>query len=204
MLQSLSILGGLVLGAALLVPGPATAPSTTVEDGVWTIDAVHSTALFSAVHLGASRFYGRFNELSGEITFDPAKPEASSVKFTIPVDSVDTNSSKRDQHLRGPDFFSSKEFATASFESKSVKVAQKAADDKPLMLEVTGELELAGKKREVTAMVEQVGMGPGSRGGELVGFEARLTIQRSDFGIDYMLGGLSDDVQLILSVEAAR
>ena len=204
MLQSLSILGGLVLGASLLLPGPAPTGSSTSVEGAWTIDGVHSTALFSAVHFGASRFYGRFNDFGGTIEFDPAKPEEAKIEFELKVDSVDTNDAKRDQHLRGPDFFSSKEFETATFKSSAVKVARKAADDQPLMLEVTGELELAGKKREVTAMVEQVGMGPGMRGGELVGFEARFTIQRSDFGIDYMLSGLSDDVQLILSVEAGR
>jgi polyisoprenoid-binding protein YceI len=204
MFQQVGLLGGLALASALLIPGPATAPSASLEDGAYAIDAVHSSVVFSAGHLGVSRFYGRFNELSGEVSFDPAAPEASKVSIAIPTDSVDTNNSKRDEHLRGPDFFSAREFDTATFTSKRVKVAQAAGEDQPLVLEVLGELDLAGKKREVTAMVEHVGSGAGMRGEELIGFEARLTIQRSDFGIDYMPDGLSEDVELIISVEAKR
>ena len=199
LLQQLSILGGLALAGTLLVAGPAPTPTAApATDGAFTIDAGHSSALFMAKHLGVSNFYGRFNEVSGEIAFDPAAPEEASVTIEIPLDSVDSNSEKRDEHLLGPDFFSAREFPVASFTSSSVKVLE--AD--PLMLEVTGELDLSGKKRDVTARVEHTGTGKNMRGQELIGFEARLTIQRSEYGIDYMPDGLSEDVDLIFSVEA--
>jgi len=203
MLQTLTALGSLVLAGALLMPSPSTT-NAPIAEGAYRVDAVHSSALFSAVHFGASRFYGRFNEVSGSIEFDPAKPTASKVTIEIDVASVDTHDTKRDQHLRGPDFFASKEFPTMSFTSKSVKVAHAAKDDQPLVLEVTGELELAGKKRPLTAMVTQVGSGSGMGGTELVGFETKFSITRSDFGVDYMVGGISDNVDVILSVEAGR
>mgnify|MGYP003887397219 CR=1 FL=1 len=200
MLQQLGILGGLALTTALMLPGPTSAPAATLEEGAYAIDGGHSSVVFRTTHLGVANFYGRFNEVSGEIVFDPEAPEDSKVTVEIPVESVDTNSAKRDQHLRGPDFFSAREFPTATFTSSAAKVVERD----PLVMEVTGELDLAGKKREVVARVEHTGSGKGMRGGELVGFEARLTIQRSEFGIDYMPDGLGEDVHLILAVEAKR
>jgi polyisoprenoid-binding protein YceI len=203
MFQPLALFGSLALAGALLLPTPAPSSSALAE-GAFGVDPVHSTAIFSAIHFGASRFYGRFNEVTGSIEFDPAKPGDSKVTIEIDMGSVDTHDKKRDKHLRGPDFFNAKEFPTMSFTSKSVKVVQAATDEKPLVLEVEGELELAGKTRPMTATVEQVGAGRGMGGDELVGFETRFSLTRSEFGINYMVGGISDNVDVILSVEAGR
>ena len=193
---------GLIAGLATL-SSPSTTAAPSVE-GAYTIDAVHSSALFSAVHFGMARFYGRFNEISGELSFDPKDPTKSSIKVEIPAASVDTNDTKRDQHLSGPDFFSAKEFETISFESKTVAVKRKATEDEALQLEVTGMLDMLGKKREVTAVVDLIGAGPGMRGGEMIGFHTVFEINRSEWGMDYMNGPLSDAIEIIISVEAKR
>ena len=205
MFQQLLGLAGLGLIASLAT---LTSPSTTATpsaEGAYAIDAVHSSVLFSIEHLGTSRFYGRFNELSGELTFDPKAPTKSTIRVEIPAKSVDTNDAKRDQHLTGPDFFSAKEFETITFESTAVKVHRKATDDEALQLEVVGTFDMLGKKREVTAIVDLVGAGPGMRGGELVGFHTRFEIKRSDWGMDFYVDGpLGDAVEITLSLEAAR
>lgn len=203
MFQVLAAAGGLLLTAALVLPSPTAAPSAAPKGG-FAIDSVHSSILFSAVHFGASRFYGRFNEVGGEIQFDAAAPETASITIEIDATSVDSNDKKRDQHLSGPDFFSSKEFPTMTFTSTSVKVLSKASDDSPLRLEVTGTMEAGGKKQTEVIEVVQVGSGKGMGGVELVGFESHFTIKRSDYGMDYMLGGISDEVGMIISLEAGR
>ncbi|MBL8739406.1 MAG: YceI family protein, partial [Planctomycetes bacterium] len=109
----------------------------------WTVDAGHSSVVFRVKHANASWFQGTFDKIEGVVTFDPAKPEATSVKLTIPVDSVDTNDQKRDAHLKNKDFFNSKENPEITFVSG--KVAKKGE-----MLEVTGELAMAGKSQTVT------------------------------------------------------
>lgn len=207
MFQQLATLGGLALATAVLtLPSPTPATTQPLQEGAYQVDGVHSSALFSVIHFGTARFYGRFNDISGTIEFDEDKPEDSKVSITIAADSVDTGNEKRDQHLRSPDFFSAKEFETITFESKRVKVAKKAKGDEPMMLEIQGQLDFAGKQQDVTAMVEHVGTGKGMGGVDIVGFEARFTIERSDFDVNYMLdnGGLSDEVDVILSVEAGR
>ena len=52
--------------------------------------------------------------------------------------------------------------------------------------------------------VEQVGAGDGMGGTKLVGFETHFGFNRSDFGMDFMLGGISDEIGVILSVEAGK
>lgn len=204
MYQPVGILGGLALAAALVLPGNRPEPSAAPGEAAYVVDGLHSSVLFSVVHLGAARFYGRFNEVGGEIEFDPDRPEEARIRVEIAAGSIDTNSEKRDQHLRGPDFFSSKEFEKLTFESTSAKVAREKGAGGSLALEVTGELEIAGRKREITVLAEQVGAGKGRGGAELIGFHSRFTIQRSDFGVDYMPGGLSEEVEVIISLEAAR
>lgn len=204
MFQQLLILGGIGLVAGLATIASPTNAVERLPDGAYSIDAVHSSVLFSAVHFGASRFYGRFNKVSGELTFDPEHPEKSTIRVEIDAASVDTNDEKRDQHLSGPDFFASKEFQTMTFTSESVLVARKGTDELPLQLEVAGKLDMLGKKRDVTALVDLVGAGPGMRGSELVGFHTRFEIQRSNWGMDTMLGPLSDAVEVLISVEANR
>ncbi len=124
MYQPVGILGGLALAAALVLPGNRPEPSAAPGEAAYVVDGLHSSVLFSVVHLGAARFYGRFNEVGGEIEFDPDRPEEARIRVEIAAGSIDTNSEKRDQHLRGPDFFSSTEFEKLTFESTSAQVAR--------------------------------------------------------------------------------
>ncbi len=171
------------------------APASTLE--TWKIDSGHSSVLFRIKHAGSSMFWGRFNTVSGTLDVDAAKPEASSIKVEIETASIDTNDEKRDQHLKSPDYFSAAEFPTIRFTSTSVKPAGK-------VLEVTGELELHGKKKPVTAMVEHIGTGEFM--GQRTGYEATFNIRRSEFGMttDIATGALADEVKLIVSLEAVK
>lgn len=121
-----------------------------------------------------------------------------SLEITIKTASVDTANAKRDQHLRGPDFFDAKQFPVMTFKSKSVK----KTGDKTYSM--TGELMAKGVKKTITVPVEHTGTGQSRGGKTLVGALSTFKIKRSDYGIDYMLGGLSDEVELIISIEAAQ
>lgn len=176
-------------------PAPAVATPSAAQ--TFAIDPVHSTLIFSTTHLGTSRSYGRFDDLVGSITLDDAKPEASKVEITVRTQSVDTDNKGRDDHLRGPDFFDVKQFPTATFRSTRV---ERTADK---TWSVTGDLDLHGVKKEVKVALEEVGRGKGRDGEALIGFHGTFSIQRADFGITYGKGMLGDEVDLIVSVEAA-
>ncbi|GIW22688.1 MAG: hypothetical protein KatS3mg068_1695 [Candidatus Sericytochromatia bacterium] len=163
----------------------------------YDIDMYHSSVLFKISHLGASNYYGRFNDVSGTVVFDEKNPSKSSVDITVKVDSVDTNSKKRDDHLKSPDFFNSKQFPVITFKSKKVE----KVNDKTF--KVTGNLTIHGVTKEVSFNFNKTGEGKNPKGQKVVGGETTFTIKRSDFGMNYMQGPgmLGDEVTLILSFE---
>ena len=189
-------IGGLVL---LFIIGFA---GITQPMGVasYEIDTAHSMIIFRAKHNGVAYNYGRFNEFTGKITIgsDVRAHSESMVEFEVKAASVDTGNEKRDQHLRSSDFFSAKQFPLITF--KSTKVREKEGETD--MLEVTGDLELHGVKKSITVDVEITGEGKGRQGESLMGFETTFTIKRSEFGMTYGMGPVSDDIRLIVSIEA--
>ena len=194
-------MGSLVL---LLLIGFA---GVTQSMGVATyeIDTAHSMILFRAKHNGVSYNYGRFNEFTGQIVMTSTDGSGhitpgSTVEFEVKAASVDTGNEKRDQHLRSSDFFSAKQFPVITFKGTEVKTKKNKKD----VLEVTGDLELHGVKKSITVDVEITGRGENRQGESLIGFESIFTIKRSEFGMTYGLEGISDDIRLIVSIEAVH
>lgn len=166
-------------------PAPAAAGAKTFK-----VDSAHSSVFFKIKHMNAANFYGRFNKVEG--SFDLA---GNVLEATVDAASVDTNSTGRDNHVKSPDFFSVKEFPTITFKGTSFT----KKDD--TNWEVKGDLSFHGKTKEVVLNVANTGQGPGRGGGTVAGIETTFTIKRSDFGMDFMLKGLSDDVTLTISLE---
>ncbi len=188
---------GLVL--AVVAFGVATLPPAGAAGAdSYKIDTVHSTVLVRAKHLGVSYAYVRFNEMAGKIAVDEADPAKSTLEIVIQADSVDSNHEKRDQHLKSPDFLNVKQFPVITFRSTSAK---KTGEQQ---FEVTGELELHGVSKTVTVQVTRTGSGKDPWGGYRTGAEARFTVKRSDFDMNFMLEGISDELDVIVSLEAVK
>jgi polyisoprenoid-binding protein YceI len=175
--------------------GPA-APA--IEPGTYTVDAVHTAVLFKIRHLGVADYYGRFNGVEGSVVVDGENPAASSVSLTIDANSVDTNNDKRDQHIKSPDFLNAAQFPVITFESNAARLR----DDG--IYEVDGELSLHGVTKPMTVEVRPIGSGSDPWGGFRAGFHTSFEVKRSDFGMTYMLEGLSDDIEIIVSSEVVR
>jgi polyisoprenoid-binding protein YceI len=184
-----------LLPVALAVLAADPTPPVPAGPNDWTVDPVHSTVMFRVKHANASYFKGSFATITGAVTIDPAKPEAGSVQMTIPVESVDTNNKDRDAHLKNADFFNAKENPEITF--KSSKIAKKGN-----AFDVTGELAMLGKKKEITIPVEKVGEGE-MRGTPVAGFSTKFTIKRSDFGLGSKFDAkmLGDEIELWIDLE---
>jgi polyisoprenoid-binding protein YceI len=185
----------LVVAAAasvLALSSPAQAAET------WKIDPVHTEVMFAVSHLGISTQYGRFNDISGTITLDGEDPANSSIEIEIEAASIDTGTEKRDEHLRGPDFFNAKQFPVIRFASKSI---EQTGDD---TFEISGELSMHGKTKPVTVTFERMGTTQNPRGETVTGGTTSFEIKRSDFGVDYLVGPVGDEVELMISVEAIK
>jgi polyisoprenoid-binding protein YceI len=165
---------------------------------LYKVDPVHSSIVFRIKHLGVVNVYGRFNEISGTVIFDKENPSQSAVDFSVPVESVDTHVQKRDQHLKSPDFFNAKEFPVMTFKSKAVK---KTDED---TYQMTGDLTLHGVTRSLTIDFKKGGEGKGMQNEYRSGGETQFTIKRSDYGMNFMLNGVGDEVSVMVAIEGVR
>ena len=85
----------------------------------WKIDPAHAGIYFSIDHI-FSKVKGHFKDFDAEIYFDPDNLDQSRAAFTVKVNSIDTNNTKRDGHLQSDDFFSAKKYPEMRFESSAV------------------------------------------------------------------------------------
>ncbi|MET4701233.1 polyisoprenoid-binding protein YceI [Constrictibacter sp. MBR-5] len=188
----------LAIAAAFLSIG-AAAPAAAAD---FKLDPDHTMAVFVVNHLGYSNMIGRFNDVSGTFSFDPATPEKAKISMAIDTASVDTDHKRRDDHLRGPDFFNAQEFPQMTFESTKVEVTGERTG------KVTGDLTLLGVTKPVTLDVTFNKMEPHPLPPYnkvlTAGFSVRGTIKRSDFGMTYFLPAVGDEIQLMLEVEGAE
>ena len=164
----------------------------------YKVDSVHSSVVFRIKHLGVVNVYGRFNEISGTIIFDKENPSKSAVDFTVPTESVDTHVDKRDQHLKSPDFFNAKQFPVITFKSKEVKKTDENT------FQMTGDLTLHGVTKPLTIDFKKGGEAKGMQNEYRSGGETQFTIKRSDYGMNFMLNGLGDEVNVMVAIEGVR
>ncbi|MDG2291460.1 MAG: YceI family protein [Phycisphaerales bacterium] len=204
-MKSNSLLIILALGLSVLMFGALTTQDTPTDEaskapavqGDFVIDTVHSTAIFRVLHRGAGNFYGRFNDVSGTITYTPGSKDGLALDVSIAIDSVDTANERLDGHLKSPDFFNALEFPAMTFKSSKAELI------KPDVYRVTGELALHGTMHPITVDMVRTGISEGRRG-TVVGFETSFTIKRSMHEMNYGIenGALGDDVTVIVAMEA--
>src|SRR5258708_10224137 len=88
---------------------------------IYFIDKNHSNVSFLIRHL-FTKVPGRFTDFSGQLSFDEANPEQSTVEVTIKTASVNTDNDTRDKDLKSPNFFDVERFPERTFRRKSVKL----------------------------------------------------------------------------------
>jgi polyisoprenoid-binding protein YceI len=164
---------------------------------VYAYDQVHSSVGFKARHLGISWIHGRFNEVSGKFSIDRENPSKSTFELTIKVDSIDTANKARDEHLRQPDYFDTKQFPTIEFKSTSTKVIKGG-------YEVTGNFTMHGKTNKVT-LVLMGGKEHDFNGTKRVAFSTEISLKRSDYGFDKRaIGAIGDEALIYIDCEGVR
>ncbi len=187
-----------MLTAATLFATSFAAPAfASAED--YVLDASHSQILFSYDHLGYSTTWGMFSGFEGTISFDQEDPGASSVSVSFPVRSMFTGWEARFDHFMGEDFFGAGEDEMVTFTSTNIEVT---GDDTAM---ITGDLTLNGITKSVVldAKLNQTGMHPMAEK-EWAGFDATTTLVRSDFEVGSFAPFVSDEVEVMISVEAMK
>lgn len=145
---------------------------------VWNLDKAHSSVGFSVDHMVVSEIAGQFDDFSAEVKAD--KPDFTDVAFTITIQtkSINTKETKRDEHLRSPDFFDATKFPALTFKgSKFVQVSGNK-------YKVTGDLTMHGITKTVT-LDAKFGIIKDPYGNTRAGIVVTGELDRYDFGLKY-------------------
>lgn len=177
----------------LLLTGPLWAAER------YDFEPTHTQVHFSYKHMGFSTVQARFKSISGHVNLDAEDWTQSSVEASISMSGIDSGVPKLDEHLKGPDFFDVARFPSATFKSTRIE----KSGERQLL--VHGDLTLHGVTRPVTLQVtvNNVGAHPMAKV-PAAGFDAQVTVKRSDFGMDKYVPAVSDEVNIQITVEALQ
>lgn len=183
------------LTTALIVAGIAFPLNAQAE--TYKADKSHSYIGFEIDHLGFSVTKGQFHDFDLTVVANWDEIERSGVALTVRTKSIDTAWDARDEHLRKPDFFDVEAHPTMSFLGKKVvKTGEKTA-------KIIGDLTLRGTTKPVEMDVELVkrGVYPFGEKKEALGIRATTVIKRSEWGMNYAIPAVSDDVKIVFNGE---
>ena len=156
----------------------------------WNLDPTHSEITFKVKHMMISNVKGSFTNFNSELVSEDETFKNVTVKTSIQTDSINTNNTDRDNHLKSEDFFNVAVNPEITFESNS------------LNNEVTGNLTINGVTKPVALEVEFGGINVDPWGNTKAGFSFEGKIKRSDFGLNWNAaleaGGVmvSDEVKI--------
>lgn len=178
--------------------------TTTKDKTTWIIDPSHSEVQFKVKHLVISTVTGTFRKFEG--SFENSKPDFSDaeINFKAQINSLDTNNTQRDGHLKSPDFFDADNYPELGFRSKSF---EKKNDEQ---YRLVGDLTIRGISKEVSLDVEYGGSMTDPYGNVKAGFEVKTIINRKDFGLNWgavtEAGGVvvGDEVKILANVQFVK
>jgi len=145
---------------------------------------------------------GEFSGVNGTVHYDAKRPAQATVEATIDCRTLNTGTPKRDEQMKGPDFFDLKLYPTMKFVSKKVQISGKGK------LKVSGDLTINATTRSVVLDID----GPSApvkdaQGRRKIGLSAATKINRKEWGITWNevleTGGfaVADEVSITLDVE---
>jgi polyisoprenoid-binding protein YceI len=181
-------------------------PIANIPAGDYKTDPAHTSLTFAVSHMSYSHFTARFDSINARLKLDPAHPETAALNVAIDPRSLDLNNPPKGFHdeLMGKSFFDAAAFPKIIF--LSTRIAMTGANT----ANVTGDLTLRGVTRPVTLTVIFNGGYPGMAGldpNARIGFSARGTLKRSQFGMGYGIPapgstmGVGDDVDFSIETE---
>lgn len=167
----------------------------------WTVDATHSEVQFKVKHLMVTTVTGSFKQFEAEVEAVNDDFEDAKISFSAKIDSIDTGSPDRDNHLKSADFFDADKHEELTFNS----TAFRKIDD--TQYELIGDLTLKDVTKPVRLKVEYGGQAKDPWGNKKAGFSLEGKINRKDFGLSWNApletGGVlvSEEVRLVAELQ---
>ncbi len=163
----------------LIISSTLAITSGNVYAQSWQVDKIHSTVRFNVSHLVISEVEGSFKVYDGKI--ESSKPDFAdaSINFQVDVNSINTDNSMRDEHLKSPDFFNVKDYPKMTFKSTSFK---KKSGNK---YELIGDLTIKNITQKALFTVTYGGTMKDGYGNIKSGFKAVSSIDRFAYGLKW-------------------
>ncbi len=146
---------------------------------VWNLDKSHASVTFGIDHMVISEVEGKFKEFSANIQSDKADFTDVKGSFTVALKSIDTDNEKRDEHLRGADFFDVEKNPNLTFVIKKFTMVNGK------VYKVTGDLTMHGVTKTVTLNGKFGGIIKDPYGLTRAGLTVTGEIDRYAFGLKY-------------------
>ena len=163
----------------------------------YKIDPAHTVVLASWSHFGYSHPSANFGGAEGSLTYDAANVPASKVEVTLPLAGLDTFVPKLDEHLKSAEFFDAQKYPRITFRSTRVGAAG------PHRLKVVGDLTVHGVTHPAVldVVLNKAAPNPMMKA-NVIGFDATITIKRSDFGVGAYVPNVGDEITIRITTEA--
>lgn len=143
----------------------------------YTIDNSHTAITTKVMRFGVVKVVGRFNTVSGSVSYNPANSGATSAEIMIKTDSYTANNVEGEKAVKSLAFLDVTTYPEIKFVVKSLKQVDKS-------FTATGELTLHGVTKEISFPVSIVGPSADlPTGKQSIGISAVLKINRQDYGI---------------------
>ncbi|MEL6773921.1 MAG: YceI family protein [Pseudomonadota bacterium] len=187
-----------IFAAAIAAPLAFAAPAKA-EPVTFDIDPTHTTVAFLVDHIGYAKTLGWFTEVSGSFVYNSVEKTVTDVQLEVNPASVFSNDERRDEHVRNADFLDVENHPSITFVAEGGEVTGENTGV------VRGELTVLGvtKPIEVAVTLNKDAPYPFGHKKRTLGVSAEATVVRSEYGMDYALGGLvGDEVEVIFEMEA--
>ncbi len=148
------------------------------QETKWVADKAHTKIKFSATHMAISDVDGMFTDYDVEVFADGEDFDGAKVNVTIDAKSIDTDNSKRDEHLRSDDFLGVTKYPKITFAGKLVKNATEG------QYTLDGVLSIRDVSKTEQFHVEHKGTVE-AMGAVRAGFKITGAIDRFDYNVDW-------------------
>jgi polyisoprenoid-binding protein YceI len=166
----------------------------------WSIDPVHSEISFKVKHLMITNVKGSFKKFDASIYTTEKDFTTTGIDLWIDAASITTGDTKRDDHLKGADFFDVQNHKQITFTSKTIGKRDLKGDQ-----ELWGELTMKGVTKNIKLRVRFGGIINDPWGNERAGFTVTGKINRNVWGLTWNAaleaGGLMVSEEVIISCE---
>jgi polyisoprenoid-binding protein YceI len=164
----------------------------------FTLDPTHTFPSFEIRHQGISIMRGKFNKTQGKVVLDP-QAQKGQIDVTVDANSVDTGLDDLNQKLRSGIFFNARSFPEIRFVSEKVRFV----DGKPVAAD--GILTMLGKSQPVSLEIRDYACTlQFLTRRPMCGADVHTQIRRSDFGMNFGIPLVGDEVKLAIGVEGFK